>query len=948
MANLETLELTINANAESASEGLKNLINSLSALSKKVGSSVGGLKRLNAELATLKGFKGVSFPGSSSKTLGNVEKTTKAIKKQQKALEDLKDYDWGNNRAVNKAGDTFSQAKYDEDFKRAGEKYYAKMRADSARNAAWRANWATAIQSGKPIITNADVQPVTAEQVQAMAAQQSASASRPNTLAKAGTIELVHTARSISAVGEASQSSSSKVSFFARALDKAKEVGHSATKGFSRISRIFSTMLIRTAIRSFMKEMSSAWDACYNFSKQMGGEFAQSVDKAKTLLAGTAINIVKTFAPAIQALLPVISAVASAIQYLCNAIQSLFSLLGMSSGLWGASADSIQKYSKAAGGGSKANKEMLASFDELNVISSESGGGGGGGGGAAYTGFSDVISAEFDAITSLLVNEGLIALGLILACTGHIPLGLGLIAVGAAGMVKLLTEDWNKLPGEVKSTISKITAIVGTASLALGAILLCTGNIPLGLGLIALGAGNLAASIAPNWTAIINGVTGAFNTISGIVSDAWENIKTGASNAWEYIKRKWEDTGIGPAIRGTWDGIKDFFAGFWEFISRSGDDAWNMIKIWWNNSTLGIAVKNTWEMLSTELGKVWKTVIRAADDAWNFVKIWWENSGLGKAVTKTWNLLSGALQTVWNTVTRAAEDAWNLVKIWWENSGLGEKVRSLWSVIQTTLSNVWNTVTRAADDAWNFVKIWWENSGLGTKVRDTWETVRSFFINTLWNPVKMAVTNAWNAIEKWWNNNIYSNISAAWANVVEIFRPILNIVESIWNFIQKITGTHEVNLVGNVSVPNTTENTIAKTIINNAKNSSNPTTKVIGNIFDGLFGVTGGGGSSGGHGFAEGGFPTSGDLFFANENGIPEYIASMGNRTAVANNDQIVEGISRGVSEGQAEQNTLLRQQNELLRGILEKDASVRIGASAALGRVTRQSLDMYGAMVGG
>ena len=77
-------------------------------------------------------------------------------------------------------------------------------------------------------------------------------------------------------------------------------------------------------------------------------------------------------------------------------------------------------------------------------------------------------------------------------------------------------------------------------------------------------------------------------------------------------------------------------------------------------------------------------------------------------------------------------------------------------------------------------------------------------------------------------------------------------------------------------------------------------------------------------------------------------IGSFDNRPAVVNNDQIIEGISRGVSEGQAEQNMLLREQNSLLRGILDKDASVRIGASAALGRVAKQSLDMYGSMVGG
>lgn len=42
--------------------------------------------------------------------------------------------------------------------------------------------------------------------------------------------------------------------------------------------------------------------------------------------------------------------------------------------------------------------------------------------------------------------------------------------------------------------------------------------------------------------------------------------------------------------------------------------------------------------------------------------------------------------------------------------------------------------------------------------------------------------------------------------------------------------------------------------------------------------------------YAEGGFPTTGDLFIANEAG-PELIGRMGNQTAVANNDQIKEGI---------------------------------------------------------
>ena len=47
--------------------------------------------------------------------------------------------------------------------------------------------------------------------------------------------------------------------------------------------------------------------------------------------------------------------------------------------------------------------------------------------------------------------------------------------------------------------------------------------------------------------------------------------------------------------------------------------------------------------------------------------------------------------------------------------------------------------------------------------------------------------------------------------------------------------------------------------------------------------------------FANGGFPTSGEVFIARENGLPEMVGSIGGRTAVANNDQIVEAISIGV-----------------------------------------------------
>lgn len=49
--------------------------------------------------------------------------------------------------------------------------------------------------------------------------------------------------------------------------------------------------------------------------------------------------------------------------------------------------------------------------------------------------------------------------------------------------------------------------------------------------------------------------------------------------------------------------------------------------------------------------------------------------------------------------------------------------------------------------------------------------------------------------------------------------------------------------------------------------------------------------------YANGGFPDQGQLFIAREAGA-EMVGSIGRRTAVANNDQIVEGITNGVREG--------------------------------------------------
>lgn len=92
---------------------------------------------------------------------------------------------------------------------------------------------------------------------------------------------------------------------------------------------------------------------------------------------------------------------------------------------------------------------------------------------------------------------------------------------------------------------------------------------------------------------------------------------------------------------------------------------------------------------------------------------------------------------------------------------------------------------------------------------------------------------------------------------------------------------------------------------------------------------------------AEGGFVDSGQLFMARENGQNELVGHIGNKTAVANNDQIIESIRIATAQGNAEGNMLLRQMVVALNGLLAKDTTVEavVTADSITNGLARQNL---------
>lgn len=78
--------------------------------------------------------------------------------------------------------------------------------------------------------------------------------------------------------------------------------------------------------------------------------------------------------------------------------------------------------------------------------------------------------------------------------------------------------------------------------------------------------------------------------------------------------------------------------------------------------------------------------------------------------------------------------------------------------------------------------------------------------------------------------------------------------------------------------------------------------------------------------YAGGGFPDMGQFFLARENGA-EMVGQIGRRTAVANNDQIVSGITNGVEEGNTSLiEALFAVCDRLLQGMENNRTSVVIG----------------------
>lgn len=138
-----------------------------------------------------------------------------------------------------------------------------------------------------------------------------------------------------------------------------------------------------------------------------------------------------------------------------------------------------------------------------------------------WGGIAELLQGQIGKITAI-VSAALLALGAILLFSGaNVPLGLGLIIAGAIGLASVAAANWEGPVAELKAVITELTLIVSGALLVIGAILTFTGaNVPLGIGLMIAGVAGLAAAAAINWGAVKKFVQENVYEIMAVVSAA--------------------------------------------------------------------------------------------------------------------------------------------------------------------------------------------------------------------------------------------------------------------------------------------------------------------------------------------------------------------------------------------------------------------------------------------
>lgn len=280
--------------------------------------------------------------------------------------------------------------------------------------------------------------------------------------------------------------------------------------------------------------------------------------------------------------------------------------------------------------------------------------------------------------------------------------------------------------------------------------------------------------------------------------------------------------------------------------------------------------------------------------------VWW--SGIKETLSYVIDALKGLIDFIVGIFTGDWEKAWNGIKEFFSN---------VWNAMKTLAETLMDTIKIVIDTVLAAIKGTWESiwNGIKTFVSDLWDNIKnkadeSFSairdkLSEIWDSVKATIEEKWTAIKDWFGE-IWQKIKDVFKldEMTQIGKDMMNNfwdgMKGVWTDITSWLG----EIVDTVGRAFTSVIDGAKNLVKKTKDDDEETEDKKGSSGPGSSKgyVSGGPGDVRGH--ATGGFPKSGSLFVANENGNPEMVGNWGGKAAVANNMQITEGITRAVQYG--------------------------------------------------
>lgn len=313
-------------------------------------------------------------------------------------------------------------------------------------------------------------------------------------------------------------------------------MGEGSTKVENRLKRLASRVLVFSVFTMALRSLRSWLADVVKTDKDAVAAMAQLKGALLTLVQ----PLVGVVIPAFTAFVRVVGA---AITELAKLVSFIFGTTIDASAAAAANLDKEKKAFDGVGTAAKKAGKSLASFDEINKVGDKNESAGGGGSSSAISpDFSGMMSDEIGALEAE-VSGAILALGAILTFTGaNIPIGLGLLAVGAMGLGSVIEANADTIIEALQGPIGAVVALLSTALLAVGAVLAFSGtNLFLGIALMEVGAGGLAAAAAANWDVLPELLQGPVGAITALLSIAL--LAVGAILAFSGVK-----LGLGIAL----------------------------------------------------------------------------------------------------------------------------------------------------------------------------------------------------------------------------------------------------------------------------------------------------------------------------------------------------------------------------------------------------------------